>query len=103
MWRDRDVVRSVAAIIGIHDPFGACLDGSVHVKEEARIGAAAKLGRANRARVVRGLNFEKRGSAWLRFLFRANAFPGQNTEHARLEEVDAEWFGFIKGERTRRP
>ena len=46
---------------------------------------------------------EKRGSAWLRFLFRANAFPGQNTEHARLEEVDAEWFGFIKGERTRRP
>ena len=61
------------------------------------------MGRANRARVVRGLNLEKRGSAWLRFLFRADAFPGQNTEHARLEEVDAEWFGFIKGEWTRRP
>ena len=34
----------------------------------------------NRARVVRGLNLEKRGSSWLRFLFRANAFPGQNTD-----------------------
>ena len=55
------------------------------------------MGRANRARVVRGLNLEKRESAWLRFLFRANAFPGQNTEHARLKEVDAVWFGFIKG------
>ena len=58
------------------------------------------MGRANRARVVSGLNLEKRGSAWLRFLFRANAFRGQNTEHARLKEVDAVWFGFIKGERT---
>ena len=98
LWSERDLVGPIAAVTGVDNPLGTGPDRCVHVNQEARVRAAAKLGGANRTARVGGQHFKEGRFAVWGLPFGADSFTCEDTEHAGLEKVNTERISVFKCE-----